>query len=163
MRSFINRALVAIALALAVPLAPAVARAPSAAAVAYGTRPVTLLASAARTATATGSAVPTGYSNQPGYNITLGLSQEMLVFLNVTVATSGTLDLSIQGSFDNSTWYTMSPLIGSGSAAWNQVTTSTGAQARRFAGPLPTYVRALGTGASTPIHTYSVLAVLGGS
>lgn len=124
----------------------------------HDTKIVTLLASAARTATATGTGVGTGSSNKPITDSQSGYTRHMQVFLDVTVATSGTLDLTIEGSVDGGT--TWIPLTAS--AAWTQVTTSVSEQVRRYEGPIPPLIRAVGTGASTPVHTYSVRALLGG-
>ena len=126
----------------------------------HETKIVTLLAAAARTATATGSSTSTlnGPTNVITGGGTKGFTRHMQVFLDVTVATSGTLDLTIEGSVDGgATWI---PLTAS--AAWTQVTTSVSEQVRRYEGPIPPLIRAVGTGASTPIHTYSVRALLGG-
>ena len=124
----------------------------------HDTKIVTLLASAARTATATGTGVGTGSSNKPITDSQSGYTRHMQVFLDVTVATSGTLDLTIEGSVDGGT--TWIPLTAS--ATWTQVTTSVSEQVRRYEGPIPPLIRAVGTGASTPVHTYSVRALLGG-
>lgn len=157
MRKFLTAALAALAV-LVTPLAfvaaPAVAAggAPD-----YATKVVTLLASAQRTSTATGSSVSTAITTYPGTGITLGVTQGMTVFLSVTAAAAGTLDLTIEGSPDGTIWATLTP-----NAAWTQVTTSTGTQSRYYVGPVPPYIRAKGTQATSPNHTYSVKAVLGG-
>lgn len=124
----------------------------------HSTKIVTLLASAARTATATGTGVSTTIANNGITGDQSGFTRHMQVFLDVTVATSGTLDLTIEGSVDGGTTYI--PLTAS--AAWTQVTTSVSEQVRRYEGPIPPLIRAVGTGASTPVHTYSVRALLGG-
>ena len=124
----------------------------------HDTKIVTLLASAARTATATGTAVGTGSSNKPITDSQSGYTRHMQVFLDVTAAAAGTLDLTIEGSVDGGTTYI--PLTAS--AAWTQVTTSVSEQVRRYEGPIPPQIRAVGTAASTPNHTYSVRALLGG-
>lgn len=119
---------------------------------------VTLLASAARTATATGSSTGTGKANRPITGDTEAFARHMQVFLNVTAAASGTLDLTVEGSLDGgTTWFTLTP-----SSAWNQVTTGTGKQVRRYEGPIPSLIRAVGTAGGGPSHTYAVTAVLGG-
>jgi hypothetical protein len=124
----------------------------------HDTKIVTLLAAAARTSTATGSSVGTGSSNKPITESQSGYTRHMQVFLDVTAAASGTLDLTIEGSVDGGT--TWIPLTAS--SAWTQVTTSVSEQVRRYDGPIPPVIRAVGTGASTPNHTYSVRALLGG-
>lgn len=119
---------------------------------------VTLLASAQRTSTGTGSAVSTLISTQPVSGTSEGLTRHMMVFLDVTAAAAGTLDLTIEGRFTpTGNWVTLTP-----SAAWTQVTTSASEQVRRYDGPLPNEIRALGTAATSPDHTYGVYAVLGG-
>lgn len=126
----------------------------------HDTQTVTLLASAARTATATGSAVSTGGTNKPISGSQSGFTRHMAVFLYTTAAVAGTLDLTIEGSLDGgTTWQTLTA-----SSAWTQVATtaSVGIQTRRYEGPLPPHIRAVGTAASSPNHTYSVKAVLGG-
>lgn len=124
----------------------------------HDTKIVTLLASAARTATATGSGVGTGAGNKPITDSQSGFTRHMQVFLDVTAAAAGTLDLTIEGSVDGGTTYI--PLTAS--AAWTQVTTSVSEQVRRYEGPIPPLIRAVGTAASSPNHTYSVRALLGG-
>lgn len=124
------------------------------------TKTVTLLASAARTATATGSAVATGHTIKPITGDQEGYTRHMNVFLYTTAAVAGTLDLTIEGSLDGgTTWQTLTA-----SAAWTQVTTtaSVGIQVRRYEGPIPPHIRAVGTAATSPDHTYSVKALLGG-
>lgn len=122
------------------------------------TKTVTLLASAARTATATGSAVSTGKANKPITGETSGFTRHMQVFLDASAAAAGTLDLTVEGSTDGgTTWFTLTP-----ASAWTQVTTTPGKQVRRYEGPIPPQIRAVGTAASTPNHTYSVTALLGG-
>jgi len=127
---------------------------------AHKTKVVTLLALAARTATGTGTGVSTGSEGtQPITGGSDGFTRHMLVFLSCTAAAGGTLDISIEGSMDGGTTYV--PLTPS--SPWVQVLAAgTSEQARRYDGPLPALIRALGTGASTPDHTYSVTAVLGG-
>lgn len=124
----------------------------------HETKTVTLLASAQRTATATGDAVRT--TTGPVKVITgdtaKGPTRHMQVFLDVSAAAAGTLDLTIEGKV-NGTWFTLTP-----ASAWTQVTTTPGKQARRYDGPIPSEIRAVGTAASTPDHTYTVSAVLGG-
>lgn len=131
---------------------------PAAAEPQHSTKTVTLLASAARTATATGTAVSTGVRSNGATGATDGFTRHLHVFLNVTAASSGTLDLTIEGSVDGgTTYFTLTP-----ASAWTQVTTSTGKQVRRYEGPIPPLIRAVGTAASTPSHTYEVKALLGG-
>jgi hypothetical protein len=157
-RKFLPGAVLAAAL-LASPVVPFLGAAPAQALETKSvTRTLTLLASAARTATATGSWISTAISTQPVSAITIGLSRHMHVFLNVSAASSGTLDLTIEGSVDGGTTaFTLTA-----ASAWTQVTTSTSKQVRRYEGPIPPLVRAVGTGASTPVHTYSVHALAGG-
>lgn len=118
---------------------------------------VTLLASAARTSTTTGDPVST--LKGPAKVITGesdGFNGTMLVVLNVTAAAAGTLDLTIEGSIDNgTTWVTLAP-----ASSWTQVTTTPGKQSRTYAGPIPPMIRAVGTQATTPNHTYSVTALI---
>jgi hypothetical protein len=124
----------------------------------HATKVVTLLASAARTATATGDAVSTTFRTEPITGETEGYTRHMMVFLDVTAAAAGTLDLTIEGRVTGSdNWIPLTP-----ASAWTQVTTSVSEQVRRYDGPIPNEIRAVGTAASTPNHTYSVKAVLGG-
>lgn len=126
----------------------------------HDTKIVTLLASAARTATATGTGVGTGSSNKPITDSQSGYTRHMQVFLYTTAAVAGTLDVSVEGSLDGgTTWQPLTP-----SSAWTQVATtaSVGIQNRRYEGPLPPLIRGVGTGATSPNHTYSLKAVLGG-
>ena len=126
----------------------------------HDTKVVTLLASAARTATATGTGVGTGSSNKPITDSQSGYTRHMQVFLYTTAAVAGTLDLTIEGSIDGgTTWQQLTA-----SAAWTQVTTtaSVGIQVRRYEGPIPPLIRAVGTATTSPNHTYSVKALLGG-
>lgn len=127
----------------------------------HKTKNATLLASATRTATATGSAVATGLSNNPIKGDQEGFSRHMQVFQTVgTVSgTTPTLDLTVQGSLDNSTWFTLTP-----STPWVQVIASTNKQTRRYEGPIPPYVRAVATidGTNPSYGTHVVTALLGG-
>lgn len=118
---------------------------------------VTLLAAAQRTATATGAAVGTGKALKPITQDAEGFNRQMQVFLNCTAAAAGTLDLTIEGSIDGGvTFFTLAP-----ASAWTQVTTTPGKQCRRYEGPIPALIRAVGTAATSPDHTYSVTALLG--
>lgn len=158
LRGFVAAAVLALGL-VASPVVPFVGALPAKALeVKSVTRTLTLLASATRTATATGSWVSTAISQQPISAITIGLNRHMHVFLNVTTATSGTMDLTIEGSLDGGTTaFTLTA-----ASAWTQVTTATGKQVRRYEGPIPPLVRAVGTAASTPSHVYTVHALVGG-
>lgn len=117
---------------------------------------LTLLASAARTATTTGDAVSTAKATKVITQSAEGFNRSMLVVLSATAAAAGTLDLTIEGSLDGgTTWATLTP-----SAAWTQVTTTPGKQSRRYDGPIPALIRAVGTAATSPNHTYSVTALV---
>lgn len=124
------------------------------------TKTVTLLAAAARTATATGTGISTSAEGtQPITGGAGGFTRNMLVFLSCTAAAGGTLDITVEGSMDGGTTYV--PLTPS--SPWVQVLAAgTSEQARYYEGPLPGLIRGIGTGASTPDHTYSLTAVLGG-
>lgn len=116
------------------------------------TKTVTLLSSSQRTSTGTGSATSTKIKNNV---ITSGDEQytKALIVLDVTAAAAGTLDLTIEGRTSSSAnWVTLTP-----SSAWTQVTTSVSEQVRTYEN-LPQEIRALGTAASSPDHTYSVTA-----
>ena len=112
----------------------------------------TLASSAARTSTTTHTAASISLGptlQNPGV---IQNSADMLtVQLNCTAA-SGTLDLTIEGSTDNSSWATLT-----GNSGWTQVT-STGNQIRYYTAP-PRYVRAKATiGGGSPTFTYAVNA-----
>lgn len=111
-----------------------------------------LLASAARTSTTTGSAVTATLGAERTMQKERLAGRQFGVWLKVTAAAAGTLDLSIQGSDDGTTWVTMVPREG----GWTQVTTTPGTQYRTYHGPMPKFVRAVGTQATSPNHTYSV-------
>lgn len=164
LRSFLAAALVAVGL-LASPVAPLLGSLPAVAAgPTSATRVLTLRASAASSATATGGWLSTAISSQPISAITIGLNRQMQVFLNVTAAATGTLDLTIEGSLDGGTTaFTLQPLAGSAASAWTQVTTATSKQSRRYEGPIPPLVRYVGTIASSGVYTYSVHALVGGN
>lgn len=115
-----------------------------------------LLALAARTSTTTGSAVSSVLGPERTLVKERTAGRQLGVWLKVTAAAAGTLDLAIQGSDDGTTWVTMTPREG----AWTQVTTTPGQQFRTFHGPLPRFIRAVGTQATSPNHTYSVEADL---
>lgn len=130
------------------------------------TKNVTLLASATRTATATGDAVSTAGTIKPITGDQEGYTYAMSVYQNVgTVSgTNPTLDLDIQGSADGTNWFELTALAGTAASDWTQVTASTNKQERRYMGPLPNYVRAVATiGGTTPSYgTHFVTAILGG-
>lgn len=113
----------------------------------------TLLASAARTATATGNAVTSTLGAERYMQKERVSASQFAVWLIVTAAAAGTLDLTIQGSDDDTNWVTMTPREG----AWTQVTTTPGRQMRTYNGPVPRFLRAVGTAASSPNHTYEVI------
>lgn len=121
-------------------------------AMAQPVKEVILRNSANATATQTGSAVPT-VIRQSAISQPSECYGGMMVYLAVTAAASGTLDLTMQGSNDNSNWSTLNP-----NAAWTQVTTAASYQFRNYPAPLPKYIRYVGTGASTPDHTYGIRA-----
>jgi hypothetical protein len=122
----------------------------------HKTKLVTLLSSSQRTSTTTGSAVSTLFKTNSITGDTEGYTRHMNVFLSVTAAAAGTLDLTIEGKV-NGVWIPLSP-----SSAWTQVTTSVSEQVRRYEGPIPDEIRAVGTQATSPDHTYEVNALLGG-
>lgn len=128
----------------------------------HKTKAVTLLASATRTATATGSGVNTLARVGAITGEAEGYTRHMHVFQTIgTVSgTSPTLDLTVEGSIDGgTTYFTLTP-----SAAWTQVTASTSKQVRRYEGPIPPLVRAVATiGGTTPsFGTHEVKALVGG-
>lgn len=131
----------------------------------YNTTVLTMFASAARTATANGTAQSLVAINRPLTNGVAGFQRDATVLIDCTAAsgTTPTLDISIQGratATDN--WITLPPLTGSASAAFTQITAAT-TQTRRLMGPLPAELRAVATiGGTTPSFTFSVKVVAGG-
>jgi hypothetical protein len=99
-------------------------------------RDVTLHASAARTATGTGTV-----SEETGHRRTLAL----VLAITAATGTTPTLDVTVQTSRDGSTWYT--------AGTFTQAT-ATGTQRKVFA--LDRYVRVIWTiGGTTPSFTFS--------
>lgn len=104
-----------------------------------------LLAAAARTASITGATMRANLGPFQIADRQRMAPMQMGVYLDVTAAAAGTLDLTVQGSWDGTNWFTMTPREG----AWTQVTTSPSRQYRTYHGPIPPFVRAVGTAASS--------------
>lgn len=125
----------------------------------YTAKTVTLLASAARTASADGSATRLDQSYKTHTADRTGWMREGTFVLDVTAAsgTTPTLDVVIQGRTSGSgTWVDLP-----GGTFTRKVTT--GSEAIRISGPLLTEIRASATIAgSTPSFTFSVIGHVGG-
>ena len=123
----------------------------------HATKVVTLFSATARTASANGSSVGTGERTDSVMQSSEGYTRHMHVFTNTTAFTSGTNDVSVEGSVDGgTTWFTLTP-----SSAWTQIT-GTGKQVRRYEGPIPPLVRGVQTLAGGPNITTGMTALLGG-
>lgn len=118
---------------------------------------LTLIASALRTASITGSGVNTLQPYLPGSGVVQRRAQAAYITLLGTL-TSGTVDAVIEGSDDGVNWFPV-PL----SSAFTQVTTtgSTQKQVRRVElSVIPRLLRAVLTAATSPSFTLKVEAVV---
>lgn len=120
----------------------------------------TLRAAATNTYTAAGTATGSTIALAKRYNSVTDSSdtygKEMIVFLNCTAA-SGALDVKMQGSpTAGGTFTDLTP-----ASAWTQVTTAASHQTRTYLGPIPPYIRYMGTSAgSSCSYTYSMTAIV---
>lgn len=125
----------------------------------HATKTVTLLASAARTASANGSAVILYHQVLPHTGDRSGFTASGIFALDVTASsgTSITLDVVLQGrTTGTGTWVN----IPGGTFARK---TGNGAEAIRLDGPLMPEMRAAATIAgTTPSFTFSVIGIVGG-
>ena len=123
------------------------------------TKVETLFASAARTASANGSAVTTSLRTGAITNDNVGFTRHAMVFLDTTAVSgsSPTLDFKLEGRVTGSdNWLDLTA-----SSAWTQVTAAN-EQVRRYEGPLPPEIRGVATiGGSSPSFTFSAKVVLG--